>query len=158
MYQSSERLFKEKRRLAREVLDILVKIFPVVEGRLGPKTRFNRTVVEAGFDLAWSIQTSALEYKFVPAMEAPIVRHKTVYRDELSKCGMVDVATGKTLKPESPVHVKSSGAIGEEIMLLAPALLRRNIVQDWIELVQEVKLVELYRPLGRRVGRSCRDS
>lgn len=62
---------------------------------------------------------------------------------------MIDVTTGKTLKPDSPIVSDSSGYIGDRMMTLSPALYRRDD-DKFVLLSQEVILVKLYEPLGRR--------
>ena len=58
----------------------------------------------------------------------------------------------QTLKPDSLVVSDSNGFIGEQIMMLSPALVRRD-EDKIVRLSQEVLLVELYKPLGRRRAR-----
>lgn len=64
---------------------------------------------------------------------------------------MIEVATGKTLKADSPVTPDGKGDIGDQILVLSPALSRRD-ADRFIPLSQAVILVELYYPLGRRRG------
>ena len=64
---------------------------------------------------------------------------------------MIDAATGKTLKPDSPVTPDAHGDIGDRIMVLAPGLWRHDR-DKVVPLSQEIILVELYNPVGRRRG------
>lgn len=58
--------------------------------------------------------------------------------------------TGKTLKVDSPVQQGERGELGRGILLLAPALYRHNPGQASIQLVKEIAVVKLHKPLGRR--------
>ena len=62
---------------------------------------------------------------------------------------MVDVATGKLVKPNNLVMPDSNKNIGDRIMTLSPALYR-GTKDNFVLLAQEVILVELYEPLRRR--------
>lgn len=62
---------------------------------------------------------------------------------------MVDVATGKQLKADSPVTPDRKGNIGDRIMVLAPGLFRQDS-DRLVPLNPAIVLVELYSPLGRR--------
>lgn len=74
----------------------------------------------------------------------------SVSKTGLSECRMIDVASGKTLKRDSVVVSDSDGVIGEYIMTLWPALYRCDDKDKFVPLSQEIILVELDKPLGRR--------
>ena len=69
---------------------------------------------------------------------------------DLSETKMIDIKSGKHLRAESQVVPGDGGEIGDQLLVLAPALLRRQSGKKSIRLTQELILVELYKPLGRQ--------
>lgn len=78
------------------------------------------------------------------------LRNCVCKQQHLSNGRFIDVVTGKTLKPDSPVQPNEAGEIGRPIVILAPALYRPNLGQSALWLVKQVILIELFKPLGRR--------
>ena len=74
-----------------------------------------------------------------------------MYVHELQRCYMVDVASQKIIRPDSALKVAEDGRIGEQMLVLQPALLRiqreggSNLV-----LCKPTFLVRLDEPMGRR--------
>lgn len=76
-------------------------------------------------------------------------KRSTVSKTDLGCYRMIDVATGKQLKADSPVTPDRKGNIGDRIMVLAPGLFRQD-PNRLVPLIPAAFLVELYKPLGRR--------
>ena len=137
-------------QLTDETYEILRVVFPVIGAhRTSLRTLYDK-IIKLAVNLAITIQTSKTTYHFeyrapsaAPFMMYPVSKHS------LGRYRMIDVATGKTLKPESPIVSDSSGNIGVRMMTLSPALYRRKDDES-VLLSQEVILVELYKALGRR--------
>ena len=116
------------------------------------KTLYEK-VIKPAVDLAITMQTSMTTYQFdIQAPSDTLFMPYSVSEASLGRCQMIDVATRKTLKPDSPVVADSNGNIGDRIMTLSPALYRCN-EDKFVLLAQEVILVELYKPLGRRYAK-----
>ena len=93
-----------------------------------------------------------------PRMSAvSLFQRGSVSMDCLRSARMVDVATGKSLKPDSPVWSDENENIGEFIMVLTPGLCRYDRGKG-IVLSQQVILIRLYQPLGRRRARTVESS
>lgn len=125
--------------------------FPLIKkGQERLQELFNK-VVSPAVKLATIIQTSSSTYESVPKMETFFHFGSRIFtQQDLSIFKLVDVATGKTLKPDSPVQPNEEGQIGTPIMILAPALYRQEPGQDALLRVKQVVLVQLFKPLGRR--------
>ena len=70
--------------------------------------------------------------------------------ETLGTCKMLDVQTGKHLKPDSAVLADENGVIGEIIISMEPGLRRMNRDKATI-LHQGTVLVKLSHPLGKRL-------
>ena len=86
----------------------------------------------------WSLQKGPLE-KWVPFGKAVFKNQK-----------IVDIKTGKCLKPDSPVTADHQGSIGTAILMVEPGLCRRNGVRRGHVLKQGTYIVNLKFPLRKR--------
>ena len=108
-------------------------------------------VVQPAVELAVKIQMSSATYDFRPKMDAvPLLDNCIFSQKHLLSMKLVDIATGKTLKADSPVQANEKGEIGTRVMMLAPALYRCDPGKDPLLLVKPTFVVQLYKPLGRR--------
>lgn len=142
-----------KERVALDMMDRLMVIFPIVNrGCMDSLESMHKNVIALAVELATILQTSTTAYQFEPHMaESSRFKRHSIPKSHLGRYRMIDVETGKSLKPDSPVTPDVSGNIGNQIMTIAPRLCRCN-TDKVVPLVQEVVLVELYAPLGRRRG------
>ena len=151
-HEFSAKTKSEGCKLATGIHGQLCNIFPIISGSsVSLETLYNK-VVKPAVDLAITTQTSTTSYEFEPRMSiySMFERH-SIPQTQLGRCRMIDAATGKTLKPDSPVISDAHGDIGNRIMVLAPGLYRHDR-DKVVPLSPEIILVELYNPLGRRRG------
>ena len=147
---TSSQVNEAKVQLATRMFDRLIGIFPIVSGNHNSINALYNKIIIPAFDLAITMQTSTNSYHFEPRMSIHMIfDHRVVPKELLGQIRVIDAATGKTLKPDSLVVPDRDGNIGEQVMTLSPALYRRDQAK-FIPLSQEVILVELYQPLGRR--------
>ena len=129
-------------------------IFPIIRGsHPAGLERLKDKVVEPAVKLAVSIQTSTSMYDTMTAIGASVIpvshRPKAIHKAVLGQWRIIDVATGKHLKSDSPVTVDENGMMGDLLLVVSPGLERRSGERS-IALVQGTLLVDLYVPLGRR--------
>ncbi|KAL8943816.1 MAG: hypothetical protein Q9216_000809 [Gyalolechia sp. 2 TL-2023] len=131
---------------------VIAKYFPPMEKSNRRLQSIYDKVINPAIQLADAIQTSSTRYCFVPTMEAlqSPFEDSVISQCHLIDLKLIDIATGKTLKANSPVQANERGDIGTRIMILAPALYRYDTGQDALLLVKETVLVQLYQPLGKR--------
>lgn len=147
----SERLTKKCEQLANDTFDYVTAFFPIIKGSHTSLEDFYHKIIQPAVSLALAIQTSPTPYYFGPRMTGTSITKKWVLTKEHLTCvKMIDAKTGKTLKAESPLMANEDGYIGQQIAPLAPALRRHLLGQNSVGLTQEVLLVELFYPLGRR--------
>ena len=146
----SSRTKSEGCNLASYIHDQLCRNFPIIRGNSESLKTFYDDVVGPAVDLAITMQTSTTSYQFEPRMSIiSMFKVQNIPQTQLGRCRMIDAATGKTLKPDSPVRPNAHGDIGDRIMVLAPGLYRHDR-DKVVPLSQEVILVELCNPVGRR--------
>lgn len=98
--------------------------------------------------LANTIRMSTSDYVFsIPG--SPVTIFKPATTDLLKTHKMVDSKSGRPLKPDSAMVADKEGIIGEIVICLEPGL-HRMISGKEVTLRQEVLLVELKHPLGKR--------
>lgn len=137
-------------QLAREMIHELAKVFRVVDGNQKSLDSFYHKVVTVAVELAVSMHTSATSYVFEPRTSGNTkLQRYLIPTSLLGRYRMIDVATGKPLKSDSPVVPNRNGYIGEQILLLVPQMSRCDNDKQ-ILLVKKMILVELYSPLGHR--------
>ncbi|KAI4238800.1 MAG: hypothetical protein L6R40_005655 [Gallowayella cf. fulva] len=133
-------------------IEEVAKYFPGIEKTQESAERFVDEALTPAVKLANTIQLSPTKYEFVPKMgKVPLFSRPNILKHQhLSLARLIDVEIGKTLKVDSPVQADENGEIGIQMMMLAPALYRRDPGDRMILLVKEVDLVKLHKPLGRR--------
>ncbi|KAI4268934.1 MAG: hypothetical protein L6R38_007670 [Xanthoria sp. 2 TBL-2021] len=155
-YQQSSR--KVNGDIVTQVFDEVARFFPIVKKEQEGLIILWETVVRPAVTLAKKIQTSPTYYEFLPKIGSlSQFRYCDVHRAELPNYKLIDIASRKTLKVNSPVRPNEKGHIGTQIMVLAPALYRRDPGQAPLLLVKEIDLVELHTPLGRRQTATARE-
>jgi len=141
-------------KLGISLITTLASVLPgVVESEPSQKNLYQK-IIEPAVDLAVKIQTSAAEYHFNPriAKKGPAAR-RSITSSDIQDFKMVDIKSGKRLKMDSQVVPNNNGRIGDQILILTPALIRCQPGSMSVRLSQQAILVELDNPLGRR-GRS----
>ena len=64
---------------------------------------------------------------------------------------MIDIVTQKILRPDSALKVREDGRIGDEMLVVVPALLRAHgDAKGGVLICKPVVLVKLDEPMGRR--------
>ena len=112
---------------------------------------FLEKVIQPAVKLANMTQTLPSKYKFFLRLaERDCLKRPILKLRHLSEGKLIDISTGKLLDVDSLVQANEAGEIGEEVMVLVPALYRCEPGQDPLRLVKVTVLVELYSPLGRR--------
>ncbi|KAL8847995.1 MAG: hypothetical protein Q9221_006957 [Calogaya cf. arnoldii] len=146
--QSSRKINGE---ITTQVFDEVAKFFPIVKKEQESLIKLWDSVVRPAVTLAKKIQTSPTCYEFLPKVASRSqFRYSEVHQAELANFKLIDIVSRKTLKMNSPVRPDEKGDIGIQIMMLAPALYRRDPGQAALLLVTETDLIELHTPLGRR--------
>ncbi|KAL8748102.1 MAG: hypothetical protein Q9184_007510 [Pyrenodesmia sp. 2 TL-2023] len=148
-------LQKSRQKAARNagvnILEDVSQFFVIIDRTEASLRTLLDKVVEPAMKLANKIQISPATYEFLPKVEEiPPLDGFVLSVDHLSKWKLIDVTTGKTLKVDSPVEANDQGQIGTRVMVLAPALYRRDPGKDPLLLVKPIILVQLYKPMGRR--------
>ena len=63
---------------------------------------------------------------------------------------MIDITTHKIIKPDSVLKVAEDGRIGEEMLVVSPALLRAQKDGGQVLVSKPTRLVKLDEPMGKR--------
>lgn len=109
-------------------------------------------VIHPAIQVSTNMRMSTTTYRMTSRMAG---KHpdqaSTMFVHELQRCHMMDLASQKVIRPDSALKVAEDGRIGEQMLVLQPALLRiqkeggKNLV-----LCKPTMLVRLDEPMGRR--------
>lgn len=111
----------------------------------------HKQVVLPAIDLATAIRVSMVDYQFVTHLfdKAPEKQH-TIYRNEIQHYQLIDNATHKIIRPDSAVKIAEDGRIGNELLVISPALLRNKDGDNGAVISRPTVLVKLDQPMARR--------
>ena len=153
--------------VTREAENILGPLLP----RLAPAAmkRFHSHITLSAIDLASNLRRSPVRYYFVydiyhgqrPSIRPDLMPQKKgrpVNQAERGKVNIVDIDSRKTLKPSQALVMTQDGNIGEEIMLIHPALCCRKGEGDEVVLSKSLHLVKLLAPLPVKIIKNNRES
>ena len=140
---------KEVNRITVHIFERLESIFPIVRGEETSLCNFYWNVMRPAAELAFKMQISATCYG-VCVYREPFQHYHAVTVKELKELRMIDVATRKTIRPESAVRADIDGAYGKFLMPMEAGLLRIDKDGKEIHLRRRVYLMKLSFPLEQR--------
>ena len=109
---------------------------------------FHEQVMEPASKLATKIRTSSSVYTF-QLNKIPFPNWKPLTSILAKNNSIIDVKTGKTLKPNTHVILDKDGVTGRYIIMLEPTLYRVNTGQEDLMLRQGVYLAEFDHPITK---------
>ena len=75
----------------------------------------------------------------------------SVFIYEVKDCSMIDITTQKIIRPDSNLKIAEDGRIGQEMLVLTPALLRdQKDGKSRVLVCKSTVLVKLDEPMGKR--------
>jgi len=112
----------------------------------------HKQVVLPAIQLATKLRLSTADYCLIPHIFVKDPSKPTsVFFYEIKDCSMTDIATHKVIRPDSVLKVAEDGKIGEEVLVMSPALLRVHKEGKGKVLVcKPTILVKLDEPMGKR--------
>lgn len=131
-------------RLFKELSEALPTLF---SGMQTHATFYDRVLLPA-VKLANTVRMSTSDY-VLSIPELPFTAHKPIITDLLKVHKMLDLESGRHLKPDSAVVANKDGVIGDFVLCLEPGL-SRVIKGKETTLRQAIFLVKLNHPLGKR--------
>ena len=136
-------------RVTKHVFQRLGSVLPIVRGKENSFWRLYKSVMLPAAELATKMQISATCYR-VCVYREPFQNYFAVTVNRLKALKMIDVATRKTIRPESAVRADSDGCYGKFLIPLEAGLFRVDKDDKEIQLRQRVYLMELFSPLDQR--------
>ena len=112
------------------------------------------SIVLPAIKLSNAIRVATTDYEFFSHLFArPASQPTAIHRNWVSHYQMLDQATQKVLRADSPLKVRDDGRIGDELFVVSPGVVRTS--KDGKErsvLVKPTLLVKLDEPLLRKKG------
>lgn len=111
----------------------------------------HKQVVLPAIELGTAIRVSMVDYHFVTRLfnKAPN-KQGTIYQNEIQHYQLVDNATHKIIRPDSALKIGEAGRIGDEMLVVSPALLRRRDGDHRAIITRPTVLVKLDQPMEKR--------
>ncbi len=112
----------------------------------------HQQIILPAVHLANKLRLSTTDYRllFHPFTRDP-AKATTAYHYEIQNSSMIDLATHKVIRPDSILKVAEDGRIGEEVLVVAPAMVREQRGgQGKVMVCKPTVLVKLDEPMGRR--------
>lgn len=109
-------------------------------------------IILPAIQVSISMRTSTTIYRLISRMAGKSPDQASImYAHELQRCQMMDVASHKIIRPDSALKVAGDGRIGEQMLVLQPALLRHQKEGgSSLVLCKPIMLVRLDEPMGRK--------
>ena len=127
----------------------LSKTLPILFGRPQAHHSFDTQILRPAVSLANTVQESTTKYAWT--LPKRIIGEGTpVSKDDLEIHKIMDMKTGKCLKPDSLVTADQQGVIGTAVLMIEPCLGLMNGERQWNTLRQGMSIVNLKFPLGQR--------
>lgn len=140
-------------QLNNSLFEVLSKSLPVLFSGMQTRFAFYEQVLLPAVRLANKMRLSTSDFLLL-IPDSLTTTCKPVTMESLKMHKMVDIKSGRQLKPDSAVAADKDGVIGKIVICLEPDL--RRIIKGKVKtLLQGTFLVELNHPLGKRVKTSA---
>ena len=139
--------------LASETLCIALRslISPSPNSDLDP-SEIHHQIILPTVQLATKLRLSITDYRllFHPFTRDPS-KATTAYHFEIPNSSMLDLTTHKVIRPDSILKVADDGRVGEEMLVVSPALVRdQRDGKGKVMVCKPTVLVKLDEPMGKR--------
>ncbi len=112
----------------------------------------HKQIILPAVQLATKLRLSTTDYRLIfhPFTRDPS-KATTAYHYEIQNSSMIDIMTHKIIRPDSVLKVAEDGRIGEEMLVVSPALVRDQKERNGKAMVcKPTVLVKLDEPMGKR--------
>lgn len=131
-------------------LSALVSASPNDDSSL--EEELHKQIIQPAMHLATKLRISTTDYRLT---FHPFARDSgkstTAYHYEIQNCCMMDIMTHKIVRPDSVLKIAEDGRIGEEMLVVSPALVRdQKDGKGKVMVCKPTVLVKLDEPMGKR--------
>ncbi|CAF9922409.1 hypothetical protein IMSHALPRED_005680 [Imshaugia aleurites] len=114
-------------------------------------------IIQPTVHLATQLRLSTTTYRlFFHPFTRDAKKRSTAHHHEIPNSSMIDMATHKMIRPDSVLKIGADGRIGEEMLVVSPALVReQEDGKGKVMVCKPTVLVKLDEPMGKR-GRGIR--
>lgn len=111
----------------------------------------HKQVVLPAVDLATTIRISMADYHFLAQLfkKAP-EKANTIYHNEIQHYQLIDNATHKIVRPDSAIKIANDGRIGNELLIVSPALMRQKDDGHKTIVSKPTIIIKLDQPMEKR--------
>ena len=119
---------------------------------LGSWKEIHSQIVLPAIQLSVKLRLSTTDYRLASRRFAKETgQGSSIFVYEVKDSSMVDIATQKMIRPDSNLKVADDGRIGQEMLVLTPALLRdQKDGKSRILVCKPTVLIKLDEPMGKR--------
>lgn len=137
--------------MSKSLYSALSYLIPTAESKKDAWKELHDHIVNPAVQVAANMRLSTETYRTTSRLAGKPPDQNSMFIHEVQRCNMIDLSSHKILRPDSVLKVGEDGKIGEQVLVVQPALIRTpreagpNVV-----LCKPSMLVRLDEPMGRK--------
>lgn len=137
--------------MSRSLHNTLSYLIPTVENKKDAWKELHDHIVNPAVQVAANMRLSTENYRTTSRLAGKPSDQSSMFLHEVQRCNMIDLSSQKIIRPDSVLKVGEDGRIGEQILVVQPALIRtpREAGPNAV-LCKPSMLVRLDEPMGRK--------
>lgn len=148
--------FKEAQReeavsVSKSLYKTLSYLMPTADNKKDAWKELHDLIVYPAVQIAANMRLSTETYRTTSRLAGKSPDLTSMYNHEVQRCDMIDLSSHKIIRPDSLLKVGEDGRIGEQVLVVQPALIRtsREAGPNAV-LCKPSMLVRLDEPMGRK--------
>lgn len=148
--------FKEEQRkeaitVSKSLYKALSYLIPTIENKKDAWKELHDHIVSPAVQVAANMRLSTENYRTTSRLAGKTSDQNSMFINEVQRCNMIDLSSHKIIRPDSMLKVGEDGRIGEQMLVVQPALIRtpREAGPNAV-LCKPSMLVRLDEPMGRK--------
>lgn len=148
--------FKEAQRegavsVSKSLYEALSYLIPTASNKKDAWKELHDHIVNPAVQVAANMRLSTETYRTTSRLAGKSSDQTSMFNHEIQRCNMIDLSSHKIIRPDSLLKAGEDGRIGEQMLVVQPALIRtpREAGPNAV-LCKPSMLVRLDEPMGRK--------
>lgn len=137
--------------MSKSLYNALSYLIPTAENKKDAWKELHDHIVNPAVQVATNMRLSTETYRTTSRLAGKPSEQSSMFIHEVQRCNMIDLSSHKIIRPDSILKVGEDGRIGEQMLVVQPALIRtpREAGTNAV-LCKPSMLVRLDEPMGRK--------